>query len=160
MNINKKLMFLVKISLFMFTFLLISACSQSEKYETIEVYAIETFDDNQNDKGLYEQTGYKIVNAMTTIKEGETYINSEIVSIEDFYDMEGNYIQTNIIHTNSNKSYLLHTEEGNTHKETIHEPSTILITPDNVKNNFKLIKITQEEKALVKEHLLAFMEKL
>ncbi|NOU73748.1 hypothetical protein GC098_20395 [Paenibacillus sp. LMG 31458] len=159
MNFNKKLMILVKICLFMFTFLLISACSQTEKYETIEVFTIETLDDNQNDKGFFERTGYKIVNAITTIEEGKTHMKSDIKSIEDFYDMEGNYLQTEIIHSYSNKSKLLLTEEGNTLKETIQEPSTILITPDNAKN-LKLNNMTQEEKAQVKEHLLAFMEKL
>ncbi|CAG7630159.1 hypothetical protein PAESOLCIP111_03174 [Paenibacillus solanacearum] len=86
-------------------------------------------------------------------------MKSDIKSIEDFYDMEGNYLQTEIIHSYSNKSKLLLTEE-NTLKETIHEPSTILITPDNAKKNLKLNNMTQEEKAQVKEHLLAFMEKL
>jgi hypothetical protein len=143
----------------MFTFLLISACSQTEKYETIEVFAIETLDDIQNDKGFFERTGYKIVNAITTIEEEKTRKKSDIKSIEDFYDMEGNYIQTEIIHSYANKSKFLLTEEGNTFKEKLQEPSTILITPDNAMN-FKLNNMTQEEKAQVKEHVLAFMEKL
>jgi hypothetical protein len=159
MSFNKKLIILVKICLFMFTFLLIGACSQTEKYETIEVFAIETHGDSQNDKGFFERTGYKIVNAITTIEEGKTQTKSDIKSIEDFYDREGNYIQTEIIHSFANKSKLLFTEKGNTFKKQIHEPSTILITPDHAKN-MKLNNITQEEKAQVKEHILAFMEKL
>ncbi|WP_246320040.1 hypothetical protein [Paenibacillus qinlingensis] len=159
MNSNKKLMILVKICLLMFTFLLISACSQTEKYETIEVFTIETLDDNQNDKGFFEQTGYKIVNAITTTEEGKTHRKSDIKSIEDFYDMAGNYLQTEIIHSYSNQSKLLLTIQGNTLKETIQEPSTILIAPENARN-MKVNNMTQEEKVQVKEHLLAFMEKL
>lgn len=154
-------MVLVKIFLFVVTLLLISACSQTEKYETIEVFAIETFDDNQNDKGFFERTGYKIVNAITTIEEGKTHIKSDIKSIEDFYDIEGNYFKTEIIHSYASKHKLTFTEEGNTIKETTHEPSTILITPDNnEKNNLKLSNMTHGEKAQVKEHVLAFMQKL
>jgi hypothetical protein len=119
MNFNKKLMNLVKICLFMFTFLFISACSQTEKYETIEVFTIETHDDNQNEKGFFERTGYKIVNAITTIEEGKT-------------------------------------EEGNTLTGIRQEPSTILITRDSAKN-LKINNITEEEKAQVKEHVLAYM---
>ncbi|WP_246302924.1 hypothetical protein [Paenibacillus plantarum] len=156
MNFNKKLMILVKFCLFMFTFLLVSACSHTEKYETIEVFTIETLDDIQNDQGIFERTGYKIVNAITTIEEGKTHMKSDIKSIEDFYDMEGDYLQTEIIHSYSNKSKLLLTEEGNTLKETIKVPSTILITPDNA-NHLKVNNMTQEEKVQVKEHLLAFM---
>ncbi|NQX58011.1 hypothetical protein HQN88_03955 [Paenibacillus qinlingensis] len=152
-------MILVKICLLMFTFLLISACSQTEKYETIEVFTIETLDDNQNDKGFFEQTGYKIVNAITTTEEGKTHRKSDIKSIEDFYDMAGNYLQTEIIHSYSNQSKLLLTIQGNTLKETIQEPSTILIAPENARN-MKVNNMTQEEKVQVKEHLLAFMEKL
>ncbi|SFM48571.1 hypothetical protein SAMN03159341_13730 [Paenibacillus sp. 1_12] len=159
MNFNQKLMILVKMCLFMFTFLLICACGQAEKYETIEVFVIETLDDNQNDKGMFETTGYKVVNAITIIEEGKTHIKSDVKSIEDFYDREGNYIQTEIIHSYANKSKMLLTEEGNTLKEELQEPSTILITPDYTKN-YKLQNMTQEEKARVKEHVLAFMEKL
>lgn len=160
MKLNKKLMMLVKIWLFMFTFLLISACNQTEKYETIEVFAIETLDDNQNENGLFERTGYKIVNSMTTIEEGKSHTKSDIKTIEDFYDMENNYLRTEVIHSYSNKSKLLLTDEGNTLKKTIYEPSTILITPDHAKKNYKLINMTPEEKAQVKDHLLAFMIKL
>jgi|GEM_PF-1909742 hypothetical protein len=160
MRFNNRLMLLVKLCLFMFTFLLLSACSQSEKFETIEVFAIETFDNNQNDKGLFEQTGYKIVNAITTTEEGKSHIKSDIKSIEDFYDLEDNYLRTEIIHSYSNKSKLLLTDEGNTIKETIYEPSTIFITPDHANKNNKLTNMTPEQKAQVKDHLLAFMEKL
>ncbi|OCT13357.1 hypothetical protein A8709_03650 [Paenibacillus pectinilyticus] len=159
MNFNKKLIIFVKICLFVFTFLLVSACSQTEKHETIEVFAIETFDDHQNDKGFFERTGYKIVNAITTMEEGKTNVKSDMKSVEDFYDMEGSYVQTEIIHSYSNKSKLLLTEEGNTHKDKLQQPSTILLSPDNFKN-LKLNNLTQEEKDQVKEHLLAIMKKL
>ncbi|KRE99427.1 hypothetical protein ASG89_28110 [Paenibacillus sp. Soil766] len=159
MIFNKKLIIVVKICVFIFTFLLISACGQTEKYETIEVFAIETLDNNQNDKGFFEQTGYKIVNAITTIEEGKTHMKSDIKSIEDFYDMEGKFIHTELIHSYANKSKLLLTEEGNTSKETLQEPSTILIAPGSAKN-LKLNNMTQEEQDQVKKHVLAFMEKL
>lgn len=159
MNSNKKLVRVAKICLFMFTFLLISACSQAEKYETIEVYALETLQDIQNDQGLYVKTGYKIVNAITTVEESKTHLKSDMKSIEDYYDQNGMYIQTEIIHTYANKSKLLLTEEGNTQKAKLQEPSTILISPNHA-NNFKLNDMSQEEKNQVKEHVLAYMEKL
>ncbi|GMK37061.1 hypothetical protein PCCS19_01140 [Paenibacillus sp. CCS19] len=160
MRVNKKLMSLVMICLFMFTFLLISACSQIEKYETIEVFAIDTLDDHQNDEGFFERTGYKIVNSITAIEEGKNHIKSDIKSIEDYYDRNDKYLRTEMIHSYSYKSKLLLTDEGNTLKDTIYEPSTILITPENAKNNLKLTNMTQEEKIQVKDHVLAFVEKL
>jgi hypothetical protein len=156
---NKNSMILLKICLYTVTFLLIGACSQTEKYETIEVLVIEIFNDNQNDKGIFETTGYKIVNAITIMEEGKTHIKSDIKSIEDFYDMEGNYIRTEIRHSYANKSKMLMTEEGINLKEELQEPSTILISPDNAKN-FKLKNMTQEEKAQVKEHVFAYVEML
>ncbi|OAS15126.1 hypothetical protein A8708_22370 [Paenibacillus oryzisoli] len=152
-------MSLAKFCLFMFTFLLISACSQADKNETIEVFALETFQDIQNDKGLYVKTGYKIVNAITTVEESKTHLKSDIKSVEDFYDGNGTYIQTEIIHTYANKSKLLLTEEGNTHSAQLQEPSTIL-TPSNPADNFKLSDMSSEEKKQVREHVLALMEKL
>lgn len=136
-----------------------SACGQTEKHETIEVFVVETFDDKQNDQGMYETTGFKVVNAITSIEEGKTHLKADVKAIEDFYDLDGLYIQTEIIHSYTNKSKMLLTEEGNTLKEELQEPSTILITPDNAKH-YKTKDMTTEEKAQVKEHVLALMEKL
>ncbi|WP_337099151.1 hypothetical protein [Paenibacillus sp. YIM B09110] len=97
------------------------------------------------------------MNAITIIEEGKTHIKSDIKSIEDFYNTEGNYIHTEIRHSYANKSKMLMTEEGNSLKEELQEPSTILISPDHA-NNFKLKNMTQEEQTQVKEHVLAYVE--
>lgn len=159
MKYNKKILIIVKTCLLMLTCLLISACGQFEKYETVEVYMIETFEDNQNDEGIFETTGYVIGNSITIVKEGKSNINSDVKSIEDFYDVDGNYLRTEISHSNAKKSKMLLTEEGKNLKEELQEPSTILITVQNAKN-FNSNDMTSEEKTLVREHVLAMIDKL
>jgi len=159
LNSNKKKIMVVKICVFMLTILLISGCEKNERYETIEVFGIETLADEQNDEGIFDETGYKLVNAITIIEEGKTYIKTDVKSIEDYYDMEGNYIETEITHSYYSRSKMLLTEDGNTVKAKLQEPSTMLTSPDNA-GHFKSIHMTQEEKDKVKKHVLAFMKKL
>jgi hypothetical protein len=132
----------------MFLIILLNACNNVETIQHIEVFVVET-----------SQQGFKKVNAITSIEEGKNYMKTDIKAIEDFYDMEGNYIKTEIIHSTGNKTYVSPAIEGDTRKEELQEPSTILI-PDEVIKSFKIDNLTKDEEVKVKKHILSFMDLL
>lgn len=138
--------------------LLFTGCSSVERVEHIEVYVIETSE--QNSSGLFEQTGYKKVNAITTSESSDNHIKVDLKSIQDFYDKDGNYLETIISHSYSNQSKVVPTESGDGSEMVLHEPSTILIPDDKIGNNQAMDTITDEEKEAVKKHILSYIEKL
>ncbi len=135
----------------------LNACSSVEKIQHIEVFVAETSE--QDDEGFFVTTGYKKVNSITSIEEGKHYIKTDIKSIEDFYDKEGNYLRTEIIHSTFNKSYVTQKEDAESLKEEIQKPSAILIPDENIEL-FKLDVKTKEVEEKVKEHVLSFMDML
>ncbi|MEC1716266.1 hypothetical protein [Schinkia azotoformans] len=141
----------------MISIFLLSACSNVEKVQHIEVFVTETSE--QNDEGFFETTGYKKVNSITSIEEGKNHIKTDIKAIEDFYDTEGNYLRTEIIHSSFNKSNVTQAEDGENRKEELQEPSTVLIPNENIEQ-FKLDNVSKEDKEKVKEHVLSFMDRL
>lgn len=128
-----------------------------EKFQHVEVYVIEILE--KNDEGFSEITGYKKVNAITSTEASEKYVKTDIKAIEDIYDTEGNYVRTEIIHSNFEKSYITKAEDGEDRKVEIDNPSTILIPDENIQH-FKLDNLTKEEKEKVKEHVLSAMDML
>ncbi|MBU8907515.1 hypothetical protein [Desertibacillus haloalkaliphilus] len=136
---------------------LLSACGRTETFQHIEVFVTETSE--QNDEGYYETTGFKKVNVITTIEEGNNHIATDIKAIEDFYDLDGRYIKTEIIHSEFNRSKVTNVEDGDERKEELQEPSTILL-PDETVDHFQLENMTEEEEEKVKNHVLSFMNKL
>ncbi|WP_404446403.1 hypothetical protein LG307_21380 [Sutcliffiella horikoshii] len=136
---------------------LLTACSSVEKVQHIEVFVAETSE--QDDEGFFITTGYKKVNSITSIEEGKHHIKTDIKSIEDFYDKEGNYLRTEIIHSTFNKTYVTQKEDAVNLKEEIKKPSTILIPDENIEL-FKLENKTKGEEEKVKEHVLSFMDML
>jgi len=138
----------LKLNLFILVILLLNACGNTETIEHVEVYGEE----------MPRQGGFKKVNAVTILQEGEKYIRGNTKSVEDFYDIDGNYIKTEIIHSTGNKTYISPAINGDVRKEELQEPSTILI-PDEDLKNFK-IDLTKDEKEQVKKHVLSFMDML
>lgn len=139
------------------SFFLLSACSNVDKIQHIEVFVIETFE--QNNEGIFENTGFKKVNSITTIEEGKNHIKTDIKAVEDFYDIDGNYIKTEILHSNYEKSKVNLVENGEEKREELQEPSTILIPENNVEY-FQLENMEKEDEEKVKEHVLSLMDLL
>jgi len=144
-------------SLLIVSIFLLNACSNVQKVQHIEVFVTETSE--QNDEGFFEKTGFKKVNSITSIEDGKNHVKTDIKAIEDIYDTDGNYIRTEIIHSNFNKSNVTQVEDGENRKEELQEPSTILI-PDESIELFKLDNISKEDKEKVKEHVLSLMDML
>ncbi|WP_102716500.1 hypothetical protein [Paenibacillus castaneae] len=135
----------------------LSACSTAEKYEHIEAFIIETLDPNE--EGIHGKTGFKKVNAITITVEGKDYIKSDVKTIEDYYDLVGNFIKSEIKHSTYSKSYITMQEDGGTREKELQEPLTILIPDDNVES-VRSFTLTEEEKRQVKEHVKRLVDKL
>ncbi len=110
----------------------------------------------KNNEDMFETSGYKKVNAITytgEINEVQKQGENDIKSIEDFYDVEGNYVKTEITHVTFNG------ESEEEHKGEIQEPSTILISDEDIED-FELDNLSEEEQEKVKEHVLSIVEGL
>ncbi|MBB4825028.1 hypothetical protein HNO89_002254 [Sporosarcina luteola] len=139
---------------------LLSACSDVEKVQHIEVFFMETSDDDS-----FEKNGYIKVNAITSIEEGKNYTKTDSKSIEDFYDLQGNYMNTEVTHTTSTISKVTQNGKTKNRNKQLQEPATLLISDDDVesfkgKNTapiefFSLDSMTDEEKEIVKKHVLS-----
>lgn len=147
----------IRIGLLLAVTFLISACSQVEEFEHIEVFAIERLEENK--EGLFEVIGYKKVNSITTIVEGKNQIKTDIQAIEDFYDIDGNYLKTEIIQSSFHKSNVTLAEDGENRKKELKKPITIFIPDENLEH-FQLDNMTKEQKEEVKDHVLGFMDLL
>lgn len=136
---------------------ILSACGNVETVQHVEVYMIETLE--ENDEGIYETTGYKKVNAITSIEESENHVETDIKAIEDYYDTDGNYMRTEVIHSKFDGSGITQAEDSEERRAEIQEPSTILI-PDESIEHFNSEDMTKEEEDKVEEHVLSFMDRL
>lgn len=76
---------------------------KSEKsYVTVESFEVETLSEDMVDVKLsedvtakqYVNTGSKKVNSITEITEDSESITTKITALEDFYDLDGNYLKT------------------------------------------------------------------
>jgi len=137
-------------------FILLIACSNTVRVEHIEVFTTELSEKNED--GFYEETGYKKVNSITAHAENKNYIKTEIKMIEDFYDLAGNYIKSEITHTKFSKSHIMMTEDGDNQNKELQEPSTIMIPDEDIKQ-FRSGDLTDDEKKQVKQHVLSFMDR-
>jgi hypothetical protein len=136
-------------------FILISGCSASEKVEHIEAFTTVT--DEENEEGLFVITGYKKVNAISNIVQGKGYIKSDVKTIEDSYDLEGNFIKSEFKHSSGSKSSVTMHDDGDSRKKELKSPSTILI-PDGHDEGAHSISLSEEEKKQVKEHVLSYLK--
>jgi hypothetical protein len=113
----------------------------------------------ENKDGFFSINGYKKVNAITMIKTSDNHMNTDVKALEDFYDIEGNYLKTVVLHSTFNKSKVTLSEEGEESTKELQEPSTILIPVDK-RGGFVLNQMTEEEKKNIKEHVLYYVEQL
>ena len=151
----RKLFFIVGMAL------LLAACSEAEVVEHVEAFTVETMSDTPNSAGLYVKTGYKRENSVVLFEEWDNKLQAEVSSIEDFYNLNGDYVNTIISHTFSKELKWHNTLDSKKEQVELMEPTTIL-TPDldlsvimgETKN------LTDEEKERVRAHVFKHVEKL
>ncbi|TYP78228.1 hypothetical protein [Paenibacillus methanolicus] len=149
---------LAPLGLLLAVLLVLSACGSGTKHaEHVEVFVAETLE--QNEAGFYETTGFKKVNAVTTIEEGKNHVKTDTKTIEDYYDTAGRHMKTEIAHSYLHKSHVTLAEDKDQRTATLEEPAAILI-PDGETGPFKMNKMTETEKTKVREHVQSFIDKL
>ncbi|MBP3953517.1 hypothetical protein [Bacillus suaedae] len=83
-----------KVSVSIVAVILLGACSSTESVQHIEVFITPTF--TEQDNSISEVSGYKKVNSITTIEEGKNHLKTDQKQVEDFYDLDGQYLKTEI----------------------------------------------------------------
>lgn len=82
--------------------------SLNDEVSTTEVLIIENMSDHPNEKGFYEKNGYVVMNSTTKVTSKASYpILIEVQSVEDNYDLQGNYINTQVKHSVINNDFKL-----------------------------------------------------
>lgn len=107
-------------------FIVIKANENVEVTTHIESYNIQEFE--LDDSNLYEETGYKKVNAITEIIEEGNQMTSKVSVIEDHFDSSGEYVKTIVrydefIHNEGTGSGLAKTQE-----KEVHTPLTLFVS--------------------------------
>ncbi|RJE87041.1 hypothetical protein D3P07_17885 [Paenibacillus sp. 1011MAR3C5] len=136
---------------------LMSSCGSMDVVRHIEVFVHESME--VNEEGDYEVTGHIKANAITTSEESKNLLRTDVKMIEDYYDSDGNFIKSEVSHSRSHKSDISITDGGFSHKKELQEPSTIFI-PEEGYEQFRMKDMSDEEKEIVKEHVLSYMKML
>ncbi|MGG1635274.1 hypothetical protein [Paenibacillus sp. NRS-1760] len=157
MRISDWLAAAMKLSVISAFVVLLSACSNTVKVEHIEAFSIEISEENKD--GFYEQTGFKKVNSITAFAENKNYLSSETKMVVDYYDLDGKYVKSEIVHTKFSKSHITMSEDGDNRKKELQEPSTIIIPDDNLQN-FRSSALSDDEKKQIKQHVLNLIDSL
>ncbi len=131
---------------------------------TIESFTIETFSENPNTEGFYVNTGYKVVSSSTIIVSENGYpVSAEINSLEDNYDISGNYIDTVIKHEEMYNDYDSGKAkvkiENDISTNPVNGKATINPMIEN-KNNYQKITLDDSEKKLLADKIKLHVEKL
>ncbi|TPG73168.1 hypothetical protein EEL31_01990 [Brevibacillus laterosporus] len=64
--------------------------------EVVESYKVDYLSDEPNAEGYYEELGYKEVNSIINVERVGDEVFSKAVSLEDIYDLEGDYVKTEL----------------------------------------------------------------
>jgi len=110
--------------------MLMTSCGSTEVIRHYEVFMSDSME--RNEEGDFETTGYSKANAITTTESRKGLLRTDVKMIEDFYDLEGHYIKTEISHTRSHMSDISVTDGGFRLKKELQEPATIFI-PEGIR---------------------------
>ena len=125
---------------------------------TVEAFVLETLSDTVNSMGIYELTGYKEVNSITEIKEGNNEIYTKITAIEDYYDIAGNYIKTIVKNDEFENDYNTGKAFHTLQEKVYRQPLAINIRKGLNYNNE--IELNTAEEKLVKQNIGKIKQKL
>lgn len=147
----------LKWSILLVIAVVVSGCGSKEEFMHIEAFVVEVLEEDA--EGMFVKTGAKKSNAITTIEEGKNYIKTNVQVLEDYYDMDGKYMKTEILYSDFTKSLLTGGEHGENKNEQRDVPATILI-PDEELRFTKTMKLTETEQRQVKEHVESLINDL
>lgn len=101
-------------------------------------------------------SGYKKVNSVSYIKEWNDKVKAETSEIEDYFDLNGEYIKTTVTYSHGEHRKLHNTMHGEKKPMELYEPTTIML-PDDFTQNFTKI-LTEQEKDQLKKHVFEYVE--
>jgi hypothetical protein len=136
---------------------ILTGCSSVETTETVEAYVIKTLEQTSGEGAPFVETGFQKVNVISKTEVSKNHIKTDIKAIEDYYDINGKYIKTVILHSTLNKSYITDAEKEDRKTEELDKPATILLPEGNMKE-ILLDNLPDDKKNQVKMHVLSMMD--
>jgi hypothetical protein len=128
---------------------------ESTTYRTVESFEMEVLSTEVNDENLYEVTGSKKVNSITEITEGSDFIKTKIISLEDFYDLEGEYIKTVLKIEEFSNNFSNGKAKHKIKEKEFNQPKTIHTLSKKTKIKGAEIKdITEDEEKELENYLM------
>lgn len=70
------------------------------------------------------------MNSITALAENKNYTSSETKMVVDYYDLDGKYVKSEIVHSKFSKSHITMVEDGDDRKKSFrsHQPLSSLMT--------------------------------
>ncbi|MFJ7935058.1 membrane lipoprotein lipid attachment site-containing protein [Sporosarcina sp. NPDC096371] len=137
--------------------LLLASCSEAEVVEHVEAFTIETMSDTPDSSGLYVKVGYHRVNSVSFLKEWGDKVQGETSSIEDFYNLDGDYVSTRVTYSYGEALKRHNLLDGKNEYIELTEPTTIL-APAMSSGVIETKSLSEEEKEKVKAHVLKYVD--
>lgn len=123
----------------------------------IESFTVQTFTDFESEDKIIEETSYKSVNSILETSEVNGISNVDLLKVEDYYDLSGNYIHTLV----ARQQYVndLNTGEATTttSEEIINTPTAIQI--NNTQRN-AVSELDPADEKIIKNNVLKFTSNL
>ncbi len=143
----KKFVTLITIFTFLFSTMMYQVANAQiqealnlDHVEQIENYVIETYSGEVNEENIFKKTGYKQVNSITEINKTSKYITTEVKIIEDYYDLNGTFLESIISIEEYHNNYFTGKAKVRSNKESINIPSTIYGKKNIPTPNAKMVK--------------------
>lgn len=145
-----------------------------EQNTSVESFRIQTLSDTKNAEGIYELTGEKNVNSITAITKSDDRIATNVQKIEDFYDINGDFIKSTVsIEIFDNNLITGKAKSSTNYKDfnylktikSVDDSSTSLINKkevsDNVKNAISTLgdSVTKDVQGFSNEDILRIQTK-
>ncbi|MHA6484154.1 hypothetical protein ACX1C1_19870 [Paenibacillus sp. strain BS8-2] len=125
----------------------LTSCQQQDpsaiEKETVEGFIIEESDGTSS---------YKKVNAITYVKENKHVLIFRIRIIEDYYDASGTFVKTEIMHSYSEKSKMLMTNDRDEKRVEVNGPATINLPDDTA--YYSNSKLNDKQREEIREHVM------
>jgi hypothetical protein len=68
-----------------------ASAEEAKTLKTVETFEVKELSKEVNEKGQYEEIGFKKVNSITEVSEGKNFIKTKITAVEDFYNQNGEF---------------------------------------------------------------------
>ncbi|MFS0726614.1 hypothetical protein [Paenibacillus sp. 1P07SE] len=136
--------------------LLLAGCQQdpdAEEVETVEGFSIE---ESEEIEGYYETVGYMQVNSITYHKMNRHVELSAVLIIEDYYDLNHQYLRTELVDTHYEKSKLTDAVKSHNNVQEAAGPLTIHIPPESMDTRPR--DLNEEQLAEIRAHIFSVLK--